>query len=100
MKKRLKYALGEYWAGKAHESSTNRGKQLRKDGFALAQEKYRKLHLIALEQVKIYKNIAEDYKPILEEVEKILRESGLDDEDIKKGVTSNPGGVVQNRNRR
>lgn len=45
-------------------------------------------------------NSAEDYKPILEEVEKILRESGLDDEDIKKGAAANLGGVVQNRNRR
>ena len=33
-------AVGEYWAGKATESSDNRGKQLRRDGFTLAQERY------------------------------------------------------------
>lgn len=31
---------GEYWAGKAHSSSDNRGKQLRRDGFGLAEERY------------------------------------------------------------
>lgn len=31
---------GEYWAQKAHQSSDNRGKMLRRDGFALAQERY------------------------------------------------------------
>jgi hypothetical protein len=42
-----------------------------------------------------------EYKPILEEVEKILGEAGLDEDDIKNGVAA--GGVGQagqNRNRR
>jgi hypothetical protein len=30
----------EYWAGKAHASSDNRGKMLRKDGFEKCQIKY------------------------------------------------------------
>lgn len=32
----------EYWAQKAHEHSDNRGKSLRRDGFQLADDKYRK----------------------------------------------------------
>lgn len=35
--------LGEYWAQKAHGNSDNRGKMLRRDGFALAEEKYGRL---------------------------------------------------------
>ena len=30
----------EHWAQKAHQSSDNRGKMLRRDGFTLAQERY------------------------------------------------------------
>jgi len=30
----------EYWAQKAHETSDNRGKLLRRDGFAIAEERY------------------------------------------------------------
>ena len=32
--------IGEHWAQKARETSDNRGKMLRKDGFALAEERY------------------------------------------------------------
>ena len=32
--------LGEYWTQKAHNNSDNRGKQLRRDGFTLAEERY------------------------------------------------------------
>jgi hypothetical protein len=31
---------GEYWTQKAHGSSDNKGKQLRRNGFALAEERY------------------------------------------------------------
>lgn len=31
---------GEYWAQRAHGTSGNRGKQLRRDAFTLAQERY------------------------------------------------------------
>lgn len=36
----LTYLAGEYWASKAHGVSDNRGKMLRRDGFALASERY------------------------------------------------------------
>ena len=44
---------------------------------------------------------ADEYKPILEEVEKILAEAGLDEEEMKRGAAAGPraaGG--QSRNRR
>ncbi|KAG6915440.1 hypothetical protein DXG01_011470 [Tephrocybe rancida] len=62
----------EHWSGKAHGSSDNRGKQLRRDGFALAEERYA------------------SYKPILEEVEKILAEAGLDEEEMRRGAAAGP----------
>ncbi|KAI0783728.1 hypothetical protein C8Q75DRAFT_781691 [Abortiporus biennis] len=71
----------EYWAGKAHQTSDNRGKQLRKDGFSLAQTRY------------------DEYKPILKEVECILAESGLDEEEMRRGATG-PSSSGQSRNRR
>ncbi|CAE6532416.1 unnamed protein product [Rhizoctonia solani] len=71
----------EYWAQKAHESSDNRGKLLRRDGFALAEERY------------------ETYKPVLKEVERILEEAGLDAEEIKR-VGAAGGTSSGSRNRR
>ncbi|KAH7345317.1 hypothetical protein B0J17DRAFT_712916 [Rhizoctonia solani] len=71
----------EYWAQKAHESSDNRGKLLRRDGFALAEERY------------------ETYKPVLREVERILEEAGLDAEEIKR-VGAAGGTSSGSRNRR
>ncbi|KAF9530875.1 hypothetical protein CPB83DRAFT_787413 [Crepidotus variabilis] len=71
----------EYWAQMAIESE-NKGKELRKAGFALAEQRYT------------------EYKPILEEVEKILRESGLDQEDMKAAAAAGPvgpGGTSRNR---
>ncbi|EJF56876.1 galactose oxidase [Dichomitus squalens LYAD-421 SS1] len=73
----------EYWAGKAFGTSDNRGKLLRRDGFTLAEDRYA------------------EYKPILEEVERILAEAGLDEEEMRKGAAGgphNPSG--QSRNRR
>ncbi|THH30605.1 hypothetical protein EUX98_g3576 [Antrodiella citrinella] len=73
----------EYWIGKAHNVSGNRGKLLRRDGFALASERY------------------EAYKPILDEVEKILAEAGLDEEEMRKGAVAGASGPSgQSRNRR
>ncbi|KAJ3551695.1 hypothetical protein NM688_g4559 [Phlebia brevispora] len=73
----------EYWTGKAHQTSDNRGKMLRRDGFTLAQERYN------------------EYKPILEEVEKILAEAGLDEEEMRRGAAAGPHGATgQSRNRR
>jgi hypothetical protein len=72
-----------YWAQKARESSDNRGKLLRRDGFSLAEEHYG------------------TYKPILEEVEKILSEAGLDEEEMKRAsATGQAAGTGQSRNRR
>lgn len=36
---------GEYWAQKAYGTSDNRGKELRRDGFARAEERYGKITL-------------------------------------------------------
>ncbi|KAF8901515.1 hypothetical protein CPB84DRAFT_1777507 [Gymnopilus junonius] len=74
----------EYWAQKALENSENKGKQLRRDGFALAEERYA------------------SYKPILEEVEKILAEAGLNEEEMRRGAVGGPSapGAGASRNRR
>ncbi|KZT19732.1 galactose oxidase [Neolentinus lepideus HHB14362 ss-1] len=75
----------EYWAGKAHSSSDNRGKLLRRDAFAMAQDKY------------------EEYKPILREVEQILAEAGLDEEEMRRSAAMAATGDAntgQSRNRR
>ena len=43
------------------------------------------------------------YKPILQEVEKILEEAGLDEEEMRRGAAGGPapaGGVGASRNRR
>ncbi|KAI6025552.1 galactose oxidase [Pisolithus marmoratus] len=76
----------EYWAQKAHARGAmdSRGKQLRRDGFGLAEERYT------------------EYKPILEEVEKILAEAGLDEKEMRevgRDVGAVPSGG-QSRNRR
>ena len=44
--------LGEYWAGKAHSVSENRGKMLRRDGFGLASERYGAYILVSCEGLK------------------------------------------------
>ncbi|THH04020.1 hypothetical protein EW146_g10287 [Bondarzewia mesenterica] len=76
----------EHWAQQARTTSDNRGKSLRRDGFSLAEERYA------------------GYKPILDEVEKILAEAGLDEEEMKRGAlgaeADGGGGVPQSRNRR
>ncbi|KAI6100109.1 galactose oxidase, partial [Pisolithus thermaeus] len=76
----------EYWAQKAQSRGAmdSRGKQLRRDGFGLAEEHYA------------------EYKPVLEEVEKILAEAGLDEKEMREvgrdaGAGPSDG---QSRNRR
>ncbi|KAI0058066.1 galactose oxidase [Artomyces pyxidatus] len=71
-----------YWAQKARENSDNRGKELQREGFSLAQKKYAA------------------YKPVLAEVERILAEAGLDEEEMKRGGATAAGGTGQSRNRR
>ena len=76
-------SAGEHWAQKARESSDNRGKLLRRDGFSLAEEHYG------------------TYKPILEEVERILAEAGLDDDEMKRAsAVGQAGASGESRNRR
>ncbi|KZT70021.1 galactose oxidase [Daedalea quercina L-15889] len=73
----------EYWIQKAYGSNNNRGKLLRRDGFAMAKERYAA------------------YKPILKEVECILAEAGLDEEEMRKGAAAGLAGPSgQSRNRR
>ncbi|PVF93896.1 galactose oxidase [Serendipita vermifera] len=75
-----------HWAQKARNQhgSENRGKMLRRDGFGLAEERW------------------EEYKPILEEVEKIMKEAGLEDGDglIRKEGVGGLKSVTESRNRR
>ncbi|KAF8313695.1 galactose oxidase [Clavulina sp. PMI_390] len=72
----------EYWTQQAFATSNNRGKELRRDGFALAEERY---------------NV---YKPLLKEVEKILAEAGLDAEEMKRAAGAGPSASGTSRNRR
>lgn len=95
-------SVGEYWAQKAHVTSDNRGKELRRDGFTLAQERYGNLTRIfrAVTSLFILYGV-EIYKPVLMEVEKILAEAGLDEEEMRKGSAAAGAGVAgQSRNRR
>jgi hypothetical protein len=86
----------DYWARKAHQAqedrqgrsenrgSENRAKLLRRDGFALAEERWA------------------EYKPILEEVQRIIEEAG-DDVSMsatKLGGGSHVAGTSESRNRR
>ncbi|KAJ7685173.1 galactose oxidase [Mycena polygramma] len=71
-----------HWAQKAHVSTENQGKQLRRDGFALAEETY------------------ESYKPLLKEVESILKSAGLDEEEMRQRAAGGGVRAEQSRNRR
>ncbi|KAJ7343500.1 galactose oxidase [Mycena albidolilacea] len=71
-----------FWAQKAHASTENQGKQLRRDGFTLAEDTYK------------------TYKPILKEVEKILAEAGLDEEEMRQRAAGGGVRAEQSRNRR
>lgn len=73
----------EYWSSKAFAASEERGKQLRRGGFSMAQDRYT------------------EYKPTLEQIEKILAEAGLDEEEIKRGAVAGPSSAQStSRNRR
>lgn len=100
----IAHILGEYWAQKAYgtTSSDSRGKQLRRDGFSLAEERYGLCPSSKLSHCKFscVFSVAE-YKPVLEEVERILAEAGLDEEEMRKGAAAGPQGASgQSRNRR
>ena len=92
----------EYWATRAREaavaspsapataggsggSGAGKGKALRTDGFGLARERW------------------DEYKPVLEEVEKILEQSGVERGDmavVGAGGKGGGGPGVESRNRR
>ncbi|GAA5840259.1 hypothetical protein JCM3766R1_001441 [Sporobolomyces carnicolor] len=71
-----------YWAQKAHETiaAGNRGKELRKSGFEIAQQRY------------------EEYRPILERIQAIQEQAGLDAAEAK--ATARAGLGSESRNRR
>ncbi|TFK23379.1 galactose oxidase [Coprinopsis marcescibilis] len=80
---------GEYWSQKAASvtEGDNRGKELRKIGFGLAESRY------------------DEYKPRLQELEKILAEAGLDESQMRassqgQGAGGGAGVGSQSRNRR
>ncbi|CEH16637.1 Protein containing repeated kelch motifs [Ceraceosorus bombacis] len=65
-----------YWASVAHEQSEGsaRGKEMRRDGFALAAQKY------------------EEYRPVLEEIVRIQASAGMDASDIKSMANGSTAG--------
>ncbi|GAA99464.1 uncharacterized protein L969DRAFT_47950 [Mixia osmundae IAM 14324] len=75
----------DYWRMQAYERGDVevRGRELYKAGYKIAQRRYL------------------EYKPVLDEIERILEEAGLDDEEMAQtgGTTSNGLGV-ESRNRR
>lgn len=60
-------------------------------------------HLYSLGSVAVMEyGLLAEYKPILEEVEKILAEAGLDEEEMRRGAAlgGGPAASGQSRNRR
>ena len=76
-------------------------KELRRDGFTLAEERYSQSdHSFAyLQNYSLYAGLVE-YKPTQLEVEQILLDAGLDQEDIKRGATTPSANATSSRNRR
>jgi hypothetical protein len=102
MKMYLIYNTGVYWIQTARSNSDHRGKLLRRDAFNLAKQRYgTSIALIFVMICHIAAPRADEYKPLLKEVEKILEEAGLDEEEIKKSAAAGPANVAgQSRNRR
>ncbi|GAA5977570.1 hypothetical protein JCM11641_006867 [Rhodosporidiobolus odoratus] len=70
----------EYWTGKAHEGGAgNRGKDLRKDGFELAQQRY------------------DEYKPILDEITRLQEAAGLEASEMRQAARAGLGSESRNR---
>jgi hypothetical protein len=73
----------EYWAGMAYNRSGSRGKALRREGFHLASARY------------------DEYRPILEEIQRIQREAELDAAAVAASKRTTMGVVGEGgRNRR
>ncbi|PLW11893.1 hypothetical protein PCASD_22282 [Puccinia coronata f. sp. avenae] len=64
----------EYWTQKAHSTSQHRGKELRRDGFSHAEERY------------------SEYKPLLEEIERIQAAAGIEASDVQRRTGPGAGG--------
>lgn len=78
--------IGDHWTKRALDSvaGADRGKELRRGGFALAEERYSMWRQQFL-RFSFSLMFAVEYKPTLVEIERLLEEAGLDPEDIKKG---------------
>ncbi|OAV87349.1 hypothetical protein PTTG_00591 [Puccinia triticina 1-1 BBBD Race 1] len=74
----------EYWTQKAHETSQHRGKELRRDGFSHAEDRY------------------SEYKPLLDEIERIQAEAGIEASDVQRrtGPSAAGGPTQDSRHRR
>ncbi|GAA5911012.1 hypothetical protein JCM6882_006748 [Rhodosporidiobolus microsporus] len=71
----------DYWTGKAHGAGVgNRGKELRRDAFELAEQRY------------------EEYKPVLEEIQRIQEAAGLEAAEMRTAQRAGLG--TESRNRR
>lgn len=92
----------EHWVMKARGVSDDRGKALNAQAFKLCHTRYSASILqIALRRISMTNVFAEEYKPLLKEIEKILAEAGLDEDEIKRaGAGTSAGAQGQSRNRR
>ncbi|PWN47512.1 galactose oxidase [Violaceomyces palustris] len=79
----------QHWASQVLQNSPQlRGKEVRKLGFEMAEKRF------------------SEYKPILEEIERIQAEAGLDEEELRNSSKASSGGAlsggvgVDSRNRR
>ena len=94
----------EFWTQKAHANATgNRGKELRRDGFTLAEEAFSKLCKIrngARAFLLMFCLIlrAEEYQPLLDEIARIQAAAGLEAEELARGARAGLG--TDSRNRR
>ena len=95
----------EYWTGKAHEQggSANRGKELRRDGFAMAEQRYGASrvfrHGASFFPDYVSNSVRTDeYKPILEEIVRMQEQAGIDAASARAGARAGLG--TESRNRR
>ena len=95
----------EFWTQKAHANATgNRGKELRRDGFTLAEDAYSKYNpslpdcSAIISYADILSRLAEEYQPLLEEIARIQAAAGLEADELARGARAGLG--TDSRNRR
>ena len=94
----------DYWTNKAFETigANNRGKELRRDGFSLAEEAFRAFSSNCSglrRRANVVLVYTEQYQPLLEEIMRIQAQAGLDADELSKGGRA--GGLgAESRNRR